>query len=768
MNAHAEFSRREFMQTACAVQAGLLYGGQIAATEMTSSSRIESLKYRLERCLYDWCHWLADYLWHVPGTDSLCTMNPTLGTGNNPYRDVAGNQFAAATAAYWLSMNDVSDDVRYSLEGLIRLALGTHLAVKQIDRPDIQKWGAGYSAADDWHACLFAATHAILQPQTEDDFSRERDSIFRWEADRISQYGISKQYRSRPGHWPEGSCGESNAWSACHLQFARLRLDDETRDSVWLQAAVDRSLNAICMESDWVDTTLIHGQPVNERVKGANFEPGGIQEHHGFFHPGYMAWPVAYLALAELADRNLPPNRRAGVFLRHWKTVFDRLKQATFSNGRFIHCAGDDWNVYGYGNSMLLPAALFAAFEWQDADAARLVDEWLKLIEYQQSLADGAVQAARLTTLQRISVNDFSWYEAIDGACLALAHWVLQQCAKNSDLPSPVSDVEYNRHQAGFYFEPNTRMVWSRTPNRWASAAWRSAGQEWQIVMQPVDRPHLLRFNHNGTGLLELNKALWRTTIDKKSLPNVVWYAIEPLADSGFWTLGCVEQYGKSTVRGVVGPLIEQYQALVVLPDGPCLWMDFVRTLDQVLLLRSASFGMQLAADIFNRNHARIRVGNRWREFKPHPHEDTWIDLETRNVGLEGDMTVRALWGEGTFHLLQKRRRDPQREKLIYENDPVGAAESLLAHGLFFGMQGYNRPQILGPGTMVRDVGLAIGVKQYLSNIQPAIIGDTPFLRAIKLTETDRWISINFTNESRSLQLPCHTIELKPHSIHIS
>ena len=52
------------------------------------------------------------------------------------------------------------------------------------------------------------------------------------------------------------------------------------------------------------------GKPLKERVKGANFEPGGIQEHHGFYHPGYMGWTIAYQAYAQLMDDALPESQR--------------------------------------------------------------------------------------------------------------------------------------------------------------------------------------------------------------------------------------------------------------------------------------------------------------------------------------------------------------------------------------------------------------------------------------------------------------------------
>ena len=106
-----------------------------------------------------------------------------------------------------------------------------------------------------------------------------------------------------------------------------------------------------------------------------------------------MGWPLAYQAYAELMDEAMPPaSRNPDVYLHNWRLAFDRLKQATLSNGRFIYCAGYDWIAYGYGNDHILPIGIFAAVRFGDRDAARLADEWLKLIEHEQSLSGGAAQ----------------------------------------------------------------------------------------------------------------------------------------------------------------------------------------------------------------------------------------------------------------------------------------------------------------------------------------------------------------------------------------
>jgi len=707
--------------------------------ENPSAAFHEQLRARLERALESWCRWLSGYLRPVPGTD-LYTMTPRLNTGP-PYRDVAGNQFAAAAAAYWLARAEPEPQVVRPLEGLIKLTLLSHVAIRGVDRSDVPLWGAGHSPADNWHADLFAATSGMLMlPGLA---SRQREQLLKilaWEADKQVEYGISVKSRTKPGRWPEHSVGESNAWSTALLQAARLALPDSPRQAAWRSTAIDYSLNSICMPEDLSSDRIIGGRALRERVKGANFEPGGIQEHHGFYHPGYMAWPLAYQAFAELMDNWMAaPARDPDVYLYHWKQAFDRLKQSTFANGRFIHCAGDDWNAYGYGNDHILPIGIFAAVRFGDPDAARLVDQWLALMEQAQSLTGGPVQGARLGRLQRRYANDFAWYEAISGASLAHALYVLAR-ADPAKMPSPSSEEEYNARNTGTYHEPNARLVWHRDKRRWASFCWRSAFGEWQAIVQPIRLPHLLKFNHNSIGLLEAAEAGSRNKLQ--------WFKIGTLARGGFWSLGTVDRLSKKGGKDAF--LVRQHQALVALPEGPCLLVDCCQALDHVSLARSGGLGLRLAADIFNRGQVRIQIDGHEKTFGPSPNRDGWHDLQTRSLLIENQLRIEAIAGEGTFQLLQRRGRQPDGES-PYPYDPCAVEESLLSHELYFGPPSCARSERLKPGEWFRGMILRIDCSSPTTSWAcSATASGGPASWIIKLPDIRRVVLVNFADVQQS------------------
>ena len=719
----------------------------------------DELEPRVERALDRWCRWLAGYLRQVPGTD-LYTMTPTLGTNVNRYRDVAGNQFAAAAAGYWLSRAEPEEEIARPLGGLIKLSLASHVAVAAIDRPEAPKWGAGHSAADNWHADLFAATSGMLM--LEGLRPPERDwllAILAWEADKQVEYGIRKESHSLPGRWPDHSIGEANAWSTALVQTARLALPDSQRQSAWRNTAIDYSLNAICVPDDMTSERIVAGRPLKDRVKGANFEPGGIQEHHGFYHPGYMGWPLAYQAYAMLIDETLPPEQRdPDVYLHHWKLAYDRLKQGTFANGRFIYCAGYDWNAYGYGNAHILPIAILAAVRFQDPDASRLAREWLSLVEQEQALSDGSIQGVRLARLKRNYINDFAWYEGISGASLAHALWVLKHVDARK-MPPPSTEEEYNARTSGTYHEPNARLVWHRDAKRWASFCWRSAFGEWQAIVQPIALPHLLKFNHNSMGILDAAGTTGKAAIRS--------FAIDTFDQGGFWSLGTIDRLSPETKEGF--PLVRQHQALVVLPEGPSVFVDQCQALAPLELRRTGGLGLRLAADVFNNSRVNLTVKGSEETFAQHPEHDTWHDLDARSVTIENTMTLDAISGEGSFELLQKRRRPPEGNEKLYPGDTFAVEESLVSHELYFGPPAYEPPRRIQPEEWFRNLVVVIYCDPEKTPDQPSatVVGRHPCL-AIHLADAHATIAINFADTEQTTDSPVGRITVGPRSVRLA
>jgi len=131
---------------------------------------------------------------------------------------------------------------------------------------------------------------------------------------------------------------------------------------------------------------------------------------------------------------------------------------------------------------------------------------------------------------------------------------------------------------------------------------------------------------------------------------------------------------------------------------------------------------------------------------------------------IERLLTIRALSGEGSFQLLQKRARPADRSEMLYPNDPVGVEESLLAHELYFGPPRYDRLRVVAPGQWFRDVALMLYCDpQQTPRQEPAkITGKHPCF-SIHLPRLRRTVAINFSDAEREVG----TIRVPAQSVHV-
>jgi hypothetical protein len=698
---------------------------------------------RLWKALDAWCRGLSGALFPMGG--GFHSLTPVPETGEVAYDAVAADQFAAAAAGYWLARAEgVPEEMAAPLRGLIRFALASHVSVQEGRLPDGTVWGAtAKHRSNNWHAPLFpAATGLLLQGALEEEQQNHLRRIIEWEADYHTQNPPGMECkppihgRKWPGRNPAHSCGESLAWTTALLQVARIRYPDSADAGRWREAAVSHALNAMSFPEDLQSDRMVAGRPLGSWVQGANFEPEGIQEHHGFYHPGYMAWPLASHAVALLLDEELPPEERnPEVYLHHWQEVFERLKQSCLDNGRLIYAAGFDWNQYGYGNARLLPAALFAAGRLEDSCAARLADEYLGLMEFQQERTGWATQAERMATQRIRFPNRYAWYEAIDGMTLAESLWILERVGPVAD---PASSEVWHAAMAGTFHSPNARLAWHRTGDTFASISWRAYPHGIQALVQPLAKPHLLKWNAAATGLLEIEEALPGVSLQ--------WCRMEPLPAGGFWTLGEVA-HGRWADGRNIRPLVRQFLGMIALPDGTVFWIDRCRAAQAFTLTTNLSLPIRLAADIFNDGAARLTVAGEERLFPQHATEDTWHRLSGREILLDRCLAVQNLEGEGAFHLMQKRRRDPQRQMMIYGEGSAACEESLVAHDLYFGNR---ETRNVAAGTWMRRVAQWLFCHNEMNTGASGftVEGEDP-LRFALVAEREPRILINFTERAQ-------------------
>jgi hypothetical protein len=353
--------------------------------------------------------------------------------------------------------------------------------------------------------------------------------------------------------------------------------------------------------------------------------------------------------------------------------------------------------------------------------------------------------------------NDFAWYEAISGASLAHALWVMDHMDTLA-MPAPSTEEEYNARNIGTYHEPNARLVWHRTPKHWASFSWRSAFGQWQAVVQPIGLPNLLKFNHNGMGLLEVAGA-----VPKAGLRS---FQIGTFEGGGFWSLGTIDRLAGS--GGKPFPLVRQFQALVALPEGPSIFVDQCQAIEPVEVRRSGGLGLRLAADIFNGNEVKLSVGGKEHRLGQHPQQDAWCRFDARSITIEDALTVHVITGDGSFQLLQKRQRPTEGDEMIYPGDRFAVEESLESHELYFGPPVDGPPRKVEPQQWIRNLVAVISCDPRDAGPKPTatVTGSHPCF-AIQLPEIGRTVAINFADTQQTTDSPAGTIHVPPLSARV-
>ncbi len=688
---------------------------------------------RLDEALTRWVIGLEQILYPV-GFGDYYTLTPIRTDRDVPFDAVAGDQFAATAVAYWMHRKNKTLQHGCKLSGLVRYSLVTHVCNSPgTEFPAGSIWGATMSDGNDWHANLFPSISGALMWDGLDPNHRAMlERILIWEADfhsnlppgAISSYPYNN--RREPGFYGRDSNGESMAWATTLLVAARWRTPENPNHSDWTESAIAHAINATGIPEDRTSSQTINGRPLADWHCGANFTSAFLQSHHYFLHPGYMAWPLASLALAQLMDRASSNEPGVGeACLLHWQEIYARLMQLCLHNGRLIYPSGYDWNLYGYGNTRLLSASIFAAGHFQDVNASRFAVEYLGLIESQQSRNGGLVQADRMVTQRVLFPNRYAWYEGIEGLTLAESLWMLERLP---DLPLAADEEEFHASTAGDVLDEDTSVVWHRDTKAFVSFSWNTYRGGGQFLFVPLRDPHLLKWNAQATGRLAVRGAAqdiepwfyWGNPKEsiwpKEFLRNLQWRKIKSFDGGGFlfqalFHLGAWEN--KRNMR----PLVRQWLTIVCMPGHPVVFVDRCMAFQEIEVDDNLSLQIRLAADYFNGNELHLVTGSTKRCF-PQAEEDTWHSLGRGPITVNKSLRIVPLAGDGEFHLMQKSRRQPEIPRMIYGELSQAAEESLVAHELYWGDR---TSRLIAEGTEFQCNVLALAVQDENQEISRAL-----------------------------------------------
>ena len=160
-----------------------------------------------------------------------------------------------------------------------------------------------------------------------------------------------------------------------------------------------------------------------------------------------------------------------------------------------------------------------------------------------------------------------------------------------------------------------------------------------------------------------------------------------------------------------------------------------------------------------------LTIDGKTRAFGQHPERDTWHDLGVRSLAIEGRLAIDAVAGEGSFQLLQRRRRPADRGSMIEARHD---AESLVSHALYFGPAAYDPPRKVASGEWFRNVVLVLRCDDDPAATRPpaTVTGEPPCL-AIHLPEANCTVAVNFADDEQTTDSPVGRIVVPARSVRV-
>jgi len=353
---------------------------------------------------------------------------------------------AAGRTEVRLSRSAASAD----LLGLLRYLALTHKA-------NFLPTGDGKSWGDQWQSAFWAAIAGqaawLVWDDLDDELRLLTARMIAHEADRF----LNQPPPS--GEWKDTKA-EENAWNSEILALAACMFPDHPNRPAWHEQAVVYMINSLAREADQQDARIVDGRPAAERITAVTLHDDYTLENHGRVHPDYLASGFLMLRnalLYQAAGAAAPESCSYNV-----RETFDVFKRLVAANASCYYVNGQDW--WPHRHDVPLMFAGFMNVLGSDPDAAYLEIAALRFFARMHGrFPDGRAYDPREFNYANAEEEMFCRY-----AELYLLHRML------GDGPAPSTPDEFIRNQCGVHYYRAGGFVTHRTPEKFASFAWRN------------------------------------------------------------------------------------------------------------------------------------------------------------------------------------------------------------------------------------------------------------------------------------------------------
>lgn len=527
-------------------------------------------------------------------------------------------------------------EVREIALKLFRYAMRTHVT-GDLKATDGRQWGRH------WISVLGAERMAhgmnILEP-----YMSAKDKA-RYKAFRLAEAEwLLNEYPVQAGFPLESNKPESNIWNGGFLLRAALDYPETPHAEQYREKACAFLLNGISVPSDSKSCRLFRGKPLNRWFVGANFTENYSLNHHGYMNIGYMAVCLSNIAMLHFNFRERGQTPPPELYY-HAEELWRSLKIFLWEDGRLMRIGGDSRSRYTYCQCFLIPVLLFAAEHFGDRDAARMEQEWLKVVEQElNDNTDGSYFGKRLS-----SIRDISWfyYSRLESDLfLALscgAYW-----RRRFAIPQPSRQIE---KQNVVWSEPLHGAVLIRRGN--VARSWvRNASQGQNGLCVPLNDSSFGEWQGNLLGHITGNLIGYRENAEGE-----VKLIQEGFLYSGKTALEECLPMGEGEQRYKVA---EVRIGVAALPDGKTMLIaQRCKVVKETTLRGIDPLYCEIPNDVFN-GYCREYRGGRFHAFLPmlESGSEEIVDTGECCLNVDNKLSVFLLGGGKSLKIVRPGRRN--------------------------------------------------------------------------------------------------------------
>jgi len=349
---------------------------------------------------------------------------------------------------------------------------------------------------------------------------------------------------------------------------------------------------------------------------------------------GYMVICLSNIAMLHFSYRTRGIAAPEALY-HHAYDLWKLVKQLTAPDGRLLRIGGDTRVRYFYCQDYALPAWLFIADKYGDAESLEFENGWFATVCKEQNFnGDGSYAGKRLEDLKNVSPLYYTRLESDRAVTFALAALWRSRFDFNAGKKESCKSFEWHDEFHG--------SACVRTEKNIRSWTWLAGKTPFGLCI-PLDDSSLAEWDFNMSGELKGTGARYGYKLLSHK---------ESCFKGGFTTMGKVQVHSiTQTGEGQQDDKsLEEQIAFAALPDGSTvICMQYAKSLFRIYLREVKGLMFSIPNDIFNNFSRRVSTPRKSIELKGLDAPHGIITLDSKIVNIDDKISVELLYGSDSL-----------------------------------------------------------------------------------------------------------------------